>query len=275
MKKATNSLKKLVFLSKIIGLVIFAALDLKAAGNSSGGGGDDYTADFLKTLETEVHPWLFQNGHNLPPSVTSKLFKQHLSEISDRVESDDVVYESCDRSKTGRKVVICYNYKTDTYIISRSLYPKDRKNLISKRLLLAHELFRRMKDATGKYVEGDNYEVTRQISMALTNPEKMSGCIVNLYQNAKLNSQKQRSLIVQSCERTAGDIGTQKCLMNLVNKFGFTSDEERELSLQACELTLGEEKFVSYIERIFESGFLKESTDKNNIVDLYLRGLNQ
>lgn len=234
-------------LRKIISLfLVLSATQIVVAqsGTSSGGGGDDYTIDFLQTLENEVTPWLFgQNGHLLPKGLTKKLFADHLAAIAEKVESKATVYESCDQSTNGRQVVICYNYIEDKYYISRTLYPLDKRNSLSKWLLLAHELKRRIV-IDKKPIEGDKYEVTRKLSVQNTNPEAMTNCIIELYEKAGFASSKLRKLAFLSCERTAADLKIQSCIVKLVTEIGFSEESEKIEAVHACEISTGSDSLI-------------------------------
>lgn len=128
---------------------------LSKDGGEGSGGGDSYTQDFITVAENEIYPWLKDNGHKLNPQVDAEEFLKNIDPT--KIESDKHVFESCDGSGTGREVEVCYNGHTDQFFISRTRYPLASSNSPSKRGLIAHEIFRKMK------IEGDKYEVTRQI----------------------------------------------------------------------------------------------------------------
>lgn len=124
----------------------------EARSNEGRGGGDSYTIDFIQTVALEIYP------HARKYPVKYRATAAQLLDAADpeRVVSKKNVYESCDDSKNGREVEMCYNPEEDTFRISRELYPIDKKNSQAKRAAIVHELYRRLK------IEGDKYHETKQ-----------------------------------------------------------------------------------------------------------------
>lgn len=148
----TNSL-----ICTLVLTMVFSTNVAKAAqGTNSGGGGDLYTLDFVKTANQSVFPWLIKNGANLSPVVDANDFIQAVSPKD--IASLEKVFESCDDTERGREVAACYNAQTNKIFLSRNLYPLNQDGPAKIRLV-AHEIFRKMG------IEGDAYEVTKQISI--------------------------------------------------------------------------------------------------------------
>lgn len=141
-------------------------------GPGSGGGGDPYTLDFLKTIESEVIPWLERNGHTLPTPVSAIEFKNYVNPQRIAVLPD--VYESCDGSTDGRNVVGCYNAQEKIWLISRNFYPLDVVDSPMKRNFIMHEIFRAMG------IEGDDYKITKAASHFQVVSDEMIACVVNM-----------------------------------------------------------------------------------------------
>lgn len=135
------------------------SLILGGVGNT--GGGDEFTYDFLFTANQIIYPWLKSNGHKLNPKVDAEAFLKALDPKS--LVSVQEVYESCDEKKSGRPVSACYNARTGQILLSRDRYITDNFSP-SKIGLVSHEIFRKMG------IEGDNYEVTKQIAIAKIPP---------------------------------------------------------------------------------------------------------
>jgi hypothetical protein len=123
-------------------------------GGSDGGGGDSYTLDFIQTVALEIYP----NAKKYPDKY--KAAAAALLDVADpeRVISKQHVYESCNDSENGREVEICYSRVQDMFQVSRTMYPIDKRNSASKRGLIVHELYRRLK------IEGNKYEETKQVA---------------------------------------------------------------------------------------------------------------
>lgn len=138
-------------------------------GGEDSGGGDSYTLDFISVAVNQVYPWLKENGSKLNPQVDASVFLSHVDPT--RVLSKNKVYESCDDSKRGREVEICYNGVKDLFYISRNKYPLNSSDLKLKIGLVSHEIFRRMG------IEGNNYEVTRQFGALFFSPENEAKCL--------------------------------------------------------------------------------------------------
>lgn len=223
-------MKFYIYIPKIVFSCILIFLQTAAGedGVGSGGGGDQYTIDFMKTLIDETHPWLVKNLWQMKKQIDAKEFLKNIEEIASRVESLPEVYESCDGSKKGREVAICYNYVTDKFYINRSMYPLDVRQSTSKILLTMHEIFRRMR------LEGDKYELTRQLSVGSTNPALMAGCIINLYKKANFKKPAEKVLAVETCEKVGGDKGVQDCIVALAQRANFVTVEEKSLATKIC-----------------------------------------
>jgi hypothetical protein len=238
---------------------------IEKLGVSSGDRGNQYTVDFIKVAEQEIYPWLVKNGHKIQPVVSAELFLKHIQTIAKRIDSKDVVYESCDASTNGRIVAACYNSVTDMIWLNQKLYPLDLINSQAKRLLIMHEVFRRMG------LEGDKYEVTRKLSVTITNPEITSSCIIKYYRDADFKKSEEKELAVQTCEKNASEPLIQKCVLNL-NKFAkFESLTEKKLAIDSCEKTGGEEAFQKYVIDLYENAGFTAPEEKQKAIESYFR----
>lgn len=155
---------KLRFFATSIGFLLGIGLGTMEAasakdGGQDGGGGDSFVQDFIQVAKSELLPWIVKNGSNMFPAVDSHLFEKSILDLVEdkTITSDEVVYESCDGSQIGRIVEICYNYKTNVIVISRTRYPLEMKKSAIKRKLVAHELFRKLR------LEGDGYSLSNQM----------------------------------------------------------------------------------------------------------------
>lgn len=234
-------------------------------GVSSGGGGNQYTADFINVAETEVYPWLKLNGNKIQPAINAEKFLLEIKDITQRIDSKEVVYESCDNSNSGRIVAACYNDNADMFYLNEKLYPLDLKNSPSKRLLVMHEIFRRMR------LEGDNYELTRKLNVTLLNPETTLGCVINYYQNTGFQTTEDKALAIKTCEKNANAPEIQSCVSNLVLNGDFSSSKEKVLAVDACEKTNGEAEFQSYILRLYKNAGFRTAEEKTIAVESYFR----
>ena len=140
-------------------LILFTHAALCVADNGPGGtgGGDEYTLDFVQTATQQIYPWLKAHGNSLVPKVNADDFL--MTTNPENIISEYQVFESCDGSNGGREVEACFNSITNKIHLSRTLYPLNIKNSSGKLGLVAHEIFRKMK------LEGDKYEITRQLSI--------------------------------------------------------------------------------------------------------------
>lgn len=246
-------------------LSVSIAFAQKKEGVSSGGGGDHYTINFVNFAEKEVYPWLVKNGSRIQPTVDAEQFKQKIQDLAEITESKDVVYESCDESQNGRIVAACYNSVTDRFFINRKLYPLDTQNSHSKRLLVMHEIFRRMK------IEGDKYEITRNLSLNTTNPQLTLTCMIRYYQEAGFSSTEEKAIAIQSCEKYGADSEVQKCVVNLVKKAHFIETKEKALAVESCEKTGGDQNFQNYVISLYEKAGFKTAIEKSLAIDSYFR----
>ncbi len=133
-----------------------------AKSGESSGGGDEYTLDFIKTATQVVYPWLMENGKTLSPAVDANAFL--LATSPKDISSIDKVYESCDGSDTGREVEACYSGTSGKIYLSLSRYVVSAKPTPAKIGLVSHEIFRKMG------IEGDGYEITKQMPIAQEKP---------------------------------------------------------------------------------------------------------
>jgi hypothetical protein len=261
-------MKILKALSLILLACSFQFSFAKGRGNkgvSSGGGGDQYTADFINFAENEVYPWLKKNGQRIQPPVDAENFRQKIQDLTEIIESRDVVYESCDESTNGRIVAACYNSVTDTFQLNRKLYPLDVKISPSKRLLVMHEIFRRMK------IEGDKYEITRKLTLNTTNPQLTLTCMIRYYQEAGFTASSEKAVAIQHCEKYGADAEVQQCVVNLVKSANFVDPEEKALAIDSCEKTGGSDEFQKYILTLYEKAGFKTFLEKSLAVDSFLR----
>lgn len=122
-------------------------------GPGGTGGGDEFVADFVALAKADVLQMIVSS--NVLPTDEQKT--QYLTAVDPKkISSVDEVYESCNGSKDGRQVSICYNKGFDHFFISRTRYPL-KNNSDAKMRLIAHEVFRRMN------LEGDNYELSQRL----------------------------------------------------------------------------------------------------------------
>lgn len=159
-------------MKSIIVCIIVLNLFIPAWGSKDGGGGDRFVLDFVNVANTEVYIWIKLIGTSLNPQVDPKEFLNAID--PKKIASARRVYESCrfklvnsgaedqylegqPRSSSDREVEACYDGQGFIYI-SRILYPLEEKKSIAKRILIAHEIFRKMG------VETDEFEVTKQMN---------------------------------------------------------------------------------------------------------------
>lgn len=131
-------------------------------GGSSSGGGTDLLTDFVINAEQEVLPWIIEYANLVEPKIDIEKFKANID--MSRMSQAPVVYPSCfDKNRITiekeEPVAACYNQEQDWTYLSESMYPVDVKISPSKRGLIAHEIFRRMK------LEFNDYTIVRQIPM--------------------------------------------------------------------------------------------------------------
>ena len=145
-------------------LAIFLSISLSTLssgyafdGGGSTGGGDEFALDFIQTATQQLYPWLKAHGKSLNPKIDADDFL--MATNPEEIVSDLQVFETCDGSKNGREVEACYSESTNKIHLSRTRYPINLKSSPGKLGLVAHEIFRKMK------LEGDQYEITRQISI--------------------------------------------------------------------------------------------------------------
>ena len=145
-------------------------------GGVGGGGGDEFTADFINVASQELYPWLKLHGSSLSPQIDAEDF---LAAVNQIVKNKDIasavrVYESCNGTKKGRQVEACFSTDTGKITLSRSWYPIQKTNSMPKLRLVAHEMFRKMK------IEGDQYEVARQISITNSDQTGIHGQAITI-----------------------------------------------------------------------------------------------
>lgn len=184
------TVKRKSILSRSLNLLVLLALAALPkvvsanTGGQDGGGGDSYVQDFIKVAEFEVLPWIETHGNEVYPSVDAKAFKAAVENLvaGKTIWSEEVVYETCDGSQSGRIVDACYNYDKNDLIISRTRYPLAINNSAIKRRIVAHEIFRKMK------LEGDDYYLSNQLRFGDILPNPKNGpvnarCFLS-YENA-------------------------------------------------------------------------------------------
>ncbi len=142
-------------LSLTVATLILSSASLAHAGSGTSGGGDRYVGDFLETVKLDLYPLIKKSQSKYQGLVAEELLA---AADPSRMVSEERVFESCDGSRKGREVEVCYSSAEDMFHISRAMYPIDRKNSPSKRRLLAHELARRLR------LEGDDYLLTSRVS---------------------------------------------------------------------------------------------------------------
>lgn len=145
-----------------LSLAMISGFTSTAMAGRDGGGGDQYTADYVYTAYNEAFEWVRSNQNQFTPPLDAEAFRKSIDPR--RVASAPKVFESCDRSQSGREVAICYNATEDMFYISRALYPLDVKNSASKIRLIIHEQLRRLNR------EGDRYEITRDLKGNTASP---------------------------------------------------------------------------------------------------------
>lgn len=141
-------------------LSLSSAAEAIQGGSGMSGGGDRYVQDFIRVANMELLPWFVKYGQqNMLPAVPATSFKKAIDTLVEdkTIFSQEVVYETCDGSFNGRKVEVCYNADEKKMIVSRTAYPVDLVQSISKRRLVAHEIFRIMK------LESNDYRLSNQL----------------------------------------------------------------------------------------------------------------
>lgn len=153
--KATNKFWFLLLSLLSLGWPTYSS----SGGSGMSGGGDRFVQDFIRVANFELLPWFVKNGANTMPAVSAESFKKAIDTlIADKtIFSEETVYESCDGSMQGRRVEVCYNEAENKIVVSRTAYPVDLTYSISKRRLVAHEIFRIMK------LESNDYRLSNQL----------------------------------------------------------------------------------------------------------------
>lgn len=166
-------------------LSISSAAEAIQGGSGMSGGGDRFVQDFIRVANMELLPWFVKYGQqNMLPAVPATNFKKAIDTLVEdkTIFSEEVVYESCDGSLNGRRVEVCYNAEKKKLIVSRTAYPVDLSYSISKRRLVAHEIFRIMK------LESNDYRLSNQlifddIALPETNDIAKARCFVSYTKN--------------------------------------------------------------------------------------------
>ena len=210
----------------ILAALILMSANPVFAGRESGGG-DEYTMDFIRVATQIIYPWLVINGSKLSPKVDSADFLLAIN--PKKVASIDHVFESCDGSSMGREVEACYDAKSELTNLSRTRYPL-KSDSLAKFGLVSHEVFRKMG------IEGDKYEVSRQISLLIS--DDMCG--------PPIESLKQ--IFTDTCKSIPNDQLNEKCghtFNDLISvwKFGVgrrcRTDGAQNACLEACNPRMG------------------------------------
>lgn len=161
-----------IFYTFYLAIYLLCQSLVQARGGIDTGGGDNYVLDFVMVANQNLYPWLQENGSKLKPPVDAEKFQGLI--CPNNISSTDKVFEACDGSNNGREVAACYNQKENHIYLSRAMYPISEKLTPSKLGLVAHEVFRKMG------IEGDGYEVTRQMAIATVNGEGQSKAIAEI-----------------------------------------------------------------------------------------------
>lgn len=133
-----------------VGISVFLALTISQAAHSSNegrGGGSGCLAE-IKSVHHELAVWLAKNGKGLSPAVEAEDFIKALPD-------NDIVFTDKELVYQGRPIDAYFDGEKISFNCSRF----QKNGPAPKRLLIAHEVFRKL------HIEGDGYEVSRQISL--------------------------------------------------------------------------------------------------------------